>query len=144
MPPLRGLRTGSWTVSTYLGRMRVVMSQFASPSPKLVPSYKWLRVLFSKVITTLQRSKMLHFSFCFYADVAFLSAAARRASDSVSVSITAHSVLEVPRGRGENGRRGAAAPAAPPAVGTRRSARLIGKPQRSHSRKLPTLRVMGG
>jgi len=68
------------------------MSQFASPSPQLVPSYKWLRVLFSKVITTLQRSKMLHFSFCFYADVAFLSAAARRASDSSSASIAAHSV----------------------------------------------------
>jgi len=72
---------------------------------------------------------------------AFLSAVARRASDSLSASIAAHSVLEVPRGRGGKGRRGAAAPAAPLAVGTRTSARLIGKPQRSHSRKLPTLRV---
>jgi hypothetical protein len=70
---------------------------------------------------------------------AFLSAAARRASDSLSASISASSVLEVPRGRGGKGRRGGAAPAAPPAVGTRRSARLIGKPQRSHVISFPQI-----
>jgi len=67
---------------------------------------------------------------------AFLSVAARRASDSLPASISAHSGLEASRGRGGKGCRGGAAIAAP-AVGTRRSARLTRKPQRSHVISFP-------
>ena len=59
----------------------------------------------------------------------FLSAAAHKACDSLSASISARSTSKR---------------TAPPAVGTRRSVRLVGKPQRSHVISFPQITYTEG